>query len=432
MRRPPIATLVTPLLGAVGLIVGLVVLSRRNLYEDEWLSLAFIQKPMVELWRWTIECGCHPPGALALDRLALLGLGSARGIAFVHLLFWLGCVTFFVLRAGRLIDRPWARAGFAAVAFMHPQSLMWAGTIRWYGVWWGLALVMVAVGLLPRRSDHLPSWAVTLALGVAGALLLYLDYLAFLLLPCFGVAWLVRYGPTRPAVARIAAIAGFTTALGWPVVRSFPDQQALEQCSAEVANHLAAALGVLLIDNLRYYIRLGVGLGRAYMDSIIDFMLRVSAYLQFWTEMLETVRSALEAFLNFDLMPVFLGLLGIPSSVLSSLPGVPRFTVGDLLDTVADAAITGHTALPRAFWEMFYPFGWRSEITEVAESQGLDPYLVAAVVRHPERQVGRVVVRRRGAVALQNGRLHRGRVLRVRDHKRRCVRTFRLHHALRL
>jgi soluble lytic murein transglycosylase len=47
----------------------------------------------------------------------------------------------------------------------------------------------------------------------------------------------------------------------------------------------------------------------------------------------------------------------------------------------AGAAVTGHATLPRAFWEMLYPFAWRAEITEVAESAGLDPYLVAAVVR---------------------------------------------------
>lgn len=40
----------------------------------------------------------------------------------------------------------------------------------------------------------------------------------------------------------------------------------------------------------------------------------------------------------------------------------------------------GYATLPRAFWEMFYPFGWRQEITEAAERAGLDPYLVAAVV----------------------------------------------------
>jgi soluble lytic murein transglycosylase len=44
-------------------------------------------------------------------------------------------------------------------------------------------------------------------------------------------------------------------------------------------------------------------------------------------------------------------------------------------------ATTGHSAVPRAFWEMIYPFGWRSDVSEAAERAGLDPFFVAAVVR---------------------------------------------------
>jgi len=42
---------------------------------------------------------------------------------------------------------------------------------------------------------------------------------------------------------------------------------------------------------------------------------------------------------------------------------------------------TTDPALPRAFWEMLYPFGWRSEVTAAAQRAGLDPFLVAALVR---------------------------------------------------
>jgi hypothetical protein len=239
----------------LGMALSIAILCVRNLYEDEWLSLAFLTKPMVELWRWTVACGCHPPGALALDRLTLLALGSARGIAAVHLVIWFAGSAFFVARAGRLLRTDWGRAGFATLAFAHPQLLMWAGTVRWYAVWWGLALVVLAAGLMPRRGDRPPAWPATIALGVAGALLLHLDYLAFVFLPCFAVAWLVRYGPTWPAIARILAIAALSTALGWPVVTTFPDQQALVQCSAEVANHLAAA----------FHMGHGLSIGQAMM-----------------------------------------------------------------------------------------------------------------------------------------------------------------------
>ncbi|TMF83735.1 MAG: tetratricopeptide repeat protein, partial [Chloroflexi bacterium] len=44
-------------------------------------------------------------------------------------------------------------------------------------------------------------------------------------------------------------------------------------------------------------------------------------------------------------------------------------------------AATGDPTLPRAFWEMFYPHAWRDEVRDAAQRRGIDPYLVAAVVR---------------------------------------------------
>jgi soluble lytic murein transglycosylase len=41
----------------------------------------------------------------------------------------------------------------------------------------------------------------------------------------------------------------------------------------------------------------------------------------------------------------------------------------------------GTASLPRAFWEIYYPFGWRAELTEAAGRAALDPDLVAAVAR---------------------------------------------------
>jgi len=46
-----------------------------------------------------------------------------------------------------------------------------------------------------------------------------------------------------------------------------------------------------------------------------------------------------------------------------------------------DLAWSGHPALPRRFWELFYPLGWTQEARRAAERAGLDLYLVAAVVR---------------------------------------------------
>jgi soluble lytic murein transglycosylase len=56
-------------------------------------------------------------------------------------------------------------------------------------------------------------------------------------------------------------------------------------------------------------------------------------------------------------------------------------------------AATGDPSLPRAFWEMFYPFGWRDEVQDAARRTGLDPYLVAAVVREESSYYPRAVSR---------------------------------------
>src|SRR5262249_4571972 len=44
-------------------------------------------------------------------------------------------------------------------------------------------------------------------------------------------------------------------------------------------------------------------------------------------------------------------------------------------------ARSGAASTPRAFWEMYYPFGWRDEMAEAAGRASVDLLLVAAVVR---------------------------------------------------
>jgi peptidoglycan lytic transglycosylase len=59
----------------------------------------------------------------------------------------------------------------------------------------------------------------------------------------------------------------------------------------------------------------------------------------------------------------------------------------------AAAAATGDPTLPRAFWEMLYPLGWKDEITDVAARTALDPYLVAAVIREESSYYPRALSR---------------------------------------
>jgi peptidoglycan lytic transglycosylase len=56
-------------------------------------------------------------------------------------------------------------------------------------------------------------------------------------------------------------------------------------------------------------------------------------------------------------------------------------------------AVSGDPALPRAFWEIIYPLGWRAEVDEAARRSGLDPYLVAAVVREESSYYPRAISR---------------------------------------
>jgi soluble lytic murein transglycosylase len=56
-------------------------------------------------------------------------------------------------------------------------------------------------------------------------------------------------------------------------------------------------------------------------------------------------------------------------------------------------AVSGDPALPRAFWEIIYPLGWRNEVADAAGRAGLDPYLVAAVVREESSYYPRAVSR---------------------------------------
>lgn len=44
-------------------------------------------------------------------------------------------------------------------------------------------------------------------------------------------------------------------------------------------------------------------------------------------------------------------------------------------------ARSGIESVPRAFWELFYPLGWRRELMDAAGHAAIDPFYVAAVVR---------------------------------------------------
>jgi hypothetical protein len=68
-------------------------------------------------------------------------------------------------------------------------------------------------------------------------------------------------------------------------------------------------------------------------------------------------------------------------------------------------AASGDPALPRAFWEILYPFAWRDDLAEAATRAGLDTFLVAAVVREESSYYPRALSRTgaRGLMQLMPG-----------------------------
>jgi soluble lytic murein transglycosylase len=60
---------------------------------------------------------------------------------------------------------------------------------------------------------------------------------------------------------------------------------------------------------------------------------------------------------------------------------------------LTNLAASGDPALPRAFWETVYPFAWRNDVMAAAARAGVEPYLVAAVVREESSYYPRAVSR---------------------------------------
>jgi len=162
-----------------------------------------------KLWYGVNVSDVHPPGTYLIGKLAWWLFDSPRWMTVLPLLIWLGAVAVFVARVGPLLGSSWSRVLFATIAFFHPHAMMWTNTFRWYPIWSGLVLLTLAYGPLrpPAKTPaDWPGFGTTLALGALGALMFYVSYLTVLWLPCFALAWFVRFGRSRMALTGLALV----------------------------------------------------------------------------------------------------------------------------------------------------------------------------------------------------------------------------------
>ena len=88
-------------------------------------------RPLAEIWRAANAGDVHPPGQYVLSSFFLNLTDSARWMMIGPLVFMYSGLTLFVaalLRGNALVGS--SRALFAAVAFLHPQVLIWGSSIR--------------------------------------------------------------------------------------------------------------------------------------------------------------------------------------------------------------------------------------------------------------------------------------------------------------
>jgi len=198
-------------------------LSVHTIGQDEVWSFPVIHLPFPKLWAHVNSPGSidvHPVGMYAAGRVAYLVFGSPRWMPVLPLIIWFAGVIVFVVSARPLIRRPWALWVFAALAFMHPQALMWSPAFRWYPYWSGLGLILISITLL-RPGDRLPSIKLCLLAGLVGAVLVYFSYVTAMLAACIAVAWLVRYGTSRASLARLAVVLTLGALLSAPQIIPF-------------------------------------------------------------------------------------------------------------------------------------------------------------------------------------------------------------------
>lgn len=203
--------------------LSLAILSLRNLYDDELLTLYLPASRIRESVGVTAEGDVHPPGMYLLAHAGWLLTHSYRWLNVLPMaVLYLG-LAIFLVSVTPLIRSQAGRAGLLLVATLHPELLMWSNTFRWYCPWTGLALIALAVTLQPGVRAPAVSAARAVCMGCLLALMFYLNYITLLFGVALAAASVMRYRPARwaRAIKPCVIATGVFGLLVLPQVRTF-------------------------------------------------------------------------------------------------------------------------------------------------------------------------------------------------------------------
>ncbi len=211
---------------AVVAITGLAALVRwerlgtRNLWPDEAHSLDVARRGIRELLAFVRAEDAHPFGYYALlsswirwvgeDLASMRALSAIFGVASVLGVWWLG----------RRLFSPAVGVGAAALLALNPFQIFASNELRMYMPLEFLALVSTALLWRARVALGHGWW---IAYGVSLAMMAYVSYYAFLLIPAH-LTWIFLHEKPRIALRRIGVAAATAAVLFAPWIPSLLTQ----------------------------------------------------------------------------------------------------------------------------------------------------------------------------------------------------------------
>ncbi len=179
---------------AASFTLALLFLGFRNIYDDEVASFNLIGDSAGNIIRISNSEDVHPPGMYLLSHAAYVLIPSPRWMTVVPLLVFYAGLAVFVFAVSPLFTRKPSRVCFLLLGTLHPHLLMWSNSIRWYGWWTGMALLVLTIALQPRKIGLTNlTYGRAALLGVLLACLFYVNYITLLFTAALFLSVLLRY-----------------------------------------------------------------------------------------------------------------------------------------------------------------------------------------------------------------------------------------------